>query len=321
MLITLLKVLLILVSLGVLGFGVYQISQKLIPRGVWLIIVSIFGFLSVFIGFGAGKHLAGWFFVFIALCILALGESFVSNVYYAITAPTYSVRHLSKTDPFSFSLLLTLLGGLFVGLYATMFHNAISSAYQAFAKATIESALASYANPTYRDVVFQNGVDRMLDSFSVYYQGNLVWFPLLVVAGWFVFGFLFFVVLRFFGSGASYREILSAISYWCFLFGAIGGYFEFHALLSSLSAPAGSLNVSAVDMLGSLVGLVLWVYLIICLSQGSELPILQTIIAWVIVDVVVGAAIGALVYYLAFPKFNEFIKGLQSFDPSKGMAF
>ena len=322
--ITVLNVLLIIVSLGVLGFGVFQMFQKLIPRGLWLICTSIFGFLAVFVGFGAGRILTGWFLVFIALCILALGENFIPNVFYAISTPTYSIRHLSRNDPFSFSLLLSLLGGLFFGLYATILHNAISEAYQAFAKTTIEEALASYANPTYKDVVFQNGVDTMLNWFSVYYQGNLVWFPLLIVALWFIFGFLFFAVLRLFGSGASYREVLSATSYLCLLFGAIGGYFLFHifhSLLSSLSAPPGSLNVSAVDMLGSLVWLVLLVYLIIYLSQGSELGIAQAIISWVIVNVVVGVAIGAATYYLAFPKLNEFFSSLQTFDPSKGMVF
>ncbi len=311
------KIIWLLVWLGVLGFGIYWLVQKQFLRGTWLVISSFFGILSVFVGFFPNKPLVGVFFSAIALCIIALGENLLSNLYYAVTAPTYSLRMMARNDTFSFSLLLTFLGGLFLGLYASILQPTIVNSFNTFAQSFVSSALAGYQNPIYKTTIEDFGVGRLSVLFDIYYVSNFVWLPVIWVGLWFFFGLLYWFLGRLFGSPAAYKEILAGFSYWFSLVGILTGYFLFRFLISSLSAPPGSLSLGFTEIIGAILILASLVYFIICISQSEEIGIVQSLVIFVLISAVfVGIAV-ALYTYQAKPAIDAFKNELLSADPSK----
>ncbi len=317
MLFSIAKIILLLIWFGVMGGGFYFILQKETIKGLWLIVCGIFGVLAVVLGFFPERILVGGFFTGIALCLLALGENFLPNIYYAVTAPTYSLRIMSKEDSFSFSILLVFLGGLFIGLYAAFLDPAIQSAYTTFSNNLVDTILAAYPNPTYKDIIFQAGVERMHNYFEAIYTNNIVWFPVAWVAIWFIVGGLYWFMARLFGSPSTYKELLSSLAYYYVLYGVIAGYFMLHAAVSSLSASPGQVAVNAVDAIGSLVMLVGLIYFLICVAQGAEIGIAQTIISFIVISAVLGGIGAALWMYKFSPTFQAFASELQSADPSR----
>lgn len=317
MFVFLLKLLWLLVWLGVLGFGVFSIVKRQIIRGIWLIVCAIFGLLSLFLGFFAGRDLVGIFFSAIALCLVAVGEQALSNLYYALTAPTYSLRIMAKEDNFSFSLFLVLLGGLFLGLYASFADTSIQNAFTNFARSFVNNALANYPNPVYRDTVFSLGVGRMEVGFDAIYTNNFVWLPVIWVVVWFVSALLHWFLLRLFGSQATYKELLSGLAYFFCLNGVILGYFYFHTALSLFNSLPGSITLGALDYVGVLLFIASLIYFIVCLSHSAEVGLTQAVVVFVVVMAIwLGGSIGGY-FYKGAPAFEAFKNELASMDPSK----
>ncbi len=317
MILIILKVIWLLVWLSVFGYAVYVVIQRQFLRGAWLFVSALFGFLSLFVGFFGGRDLAGVFFSGIALCVIALGENSLGNLYYAITAPTYSLRMYAREDTFAFSLLLTLLGGLFMGLFASLTFSQLEGAFSTFANNFVGDALAGYPNPIYKADILSNGVGRMEAAFDVYYGSSFVWFPVLWLFLWLISGFLYWFLGRLFGSPAIYKEVLSGLAYWFGTNGIVMGFFYFYLSRSSLLAEPGSVSVSFLDVVGVLVSLLFLVYFIICISQSADIGAVQAVILFILINAVIGGIITAIMVYQTFPALEAFKSELMSADPSK----
>ncbi|OGK09636.1 MAG: hypothetical protein A2Y63_03060 [Candidatus Riflebacteria bacterium RBG_13_59_9] len=247
----------------------------------------------------------------IVLCILAMGFQFFKNTFYAITAPTYSLRNMGEDDNFFFSILLVFLGGLFAAFYTFIQRNFIAGSFESFAKAQVEQALASYSNLTYKPVVASYGIERMTDVFESL-ETIIVWIPVLWLVSWLVMGVLYWLLSRAFGNQSPLKVMLSSLAYFFMLYGAVAGYFIAHALGTSFLASVGTPPIGAVEIIGALLGLVFFVYLIVAISQGGEITPAQAGVAWLVWGIVIGGAIAATVYYKVIPSFEAFLNGLST---------
>ena len=281
----------------------------------WFLVWIGLGIVAIVL-FYKGAVLAGLFLGGAALALLVLGDGAIRNLLDAVFTPTYSLRAMARDDPFSFSLLLSFLGGLVLGFYAQILSMFVDSSFAEYAQYTVGDALASYANPVYKDVIFQNGVERMTDTFSLIYTNNIVWLPVVWVGFWLILGVLYWLGGRLFGSTVSLQAALGVLAYWTTLFAIIVGYFLIHGLGASFAIMSGGSGPGAVEIIGGLLFIVSLVYFFISVSQGLEVTMAQAVVIFIIWLVVFGAAGAGLTIYKASPAFQEFLQELQSTNPA-----
>jgi len=247
----------------------------------------------------------------ILLCIVAMGIQFLKNTFYAVTAPTYSLRNFAQDDNLFVSILMVFLGGIFVALYALIQRDFIAQCFEDFARAQVGGALASYPNATYKPVVFEYGIGRMTDVFESL-ETVVVWIPVIWLVLWLLFGVLYWFLSRAFGNQSPVKMMLSSLSYYYMLLGVVVGYFIAHGIGTAFAAGAGSSSFGVVDIVGALLGLVSIAYLIIAISQGGDTTPAQALVVWLVWTVVIGGIIAAVVYKAVIPAFDAFLGELSS---------
>jgi len=289
--------------------------MALFLRGLWFLFWIGLGIVAIVL-FVKGIVLAGVFVGGAALCLLVLGEATLRNLFDALFTPSYSLRTMARDDSFAFSLLLTFLGGLVLGFYAQILNSFVNSSFASYAEHTIGDALMAYSNPVYKDVLFQDGVIRMKDTFDLIFTNNIVWLPVAWVAFWLVLGVLYWLGGRLFGSTTDLQVALGALAYWATLFAVIVGYFVIHGIGAGFSMAAGVSALGIVEMIGALLFLISLFYLFISISQGMEVTMVQAVVIFIIWLVVFGGAAVGLYIYKASPACGEFLQELQSTNPA-----
>lgn len=261
---------------------------------------------------GDSDQLLQWMLVgAIVLSILAMGLQFLKNAFYAITAPTYSLKNMGEDDNFFFSLLTVVIGGLFMALYAIMQKSYLLASFDKFARNQLNEAMAGYANQTYKPVVFEFGFNRMQDVFGLVISsilGIVLLWPVL----WLLFGYVYWLLSRAFGNQLSLKVMLSTLAYYYLLFGVIVGYFAIHSVGTYLAAQGGTVPMGTFEIIGALLGLVALAYSVIAISQGGDITPAQAVIVFVIWGVVLGGIIAAVFVYQLAPVYEGFLDGLRS---------
>lgn len=285
-------------------------------RGLWFLFWIGLGIVAIVL-FVQGVVLAALLLGGAALCILVLGDGAIKNLLDALFTPAYSLRSMAREDGFSFSLLLAFMGGLFVGFYAQILNSFVNSSFASYASYKIGDALMAYPNPVYKDVVLQNGVDRMTGTFNLIYTNNIVWLPVAWVVFWLLLGVLYWLGGRLFGSTVSLQVALGALAYWTTLVAIVVGYFLIHGLGASFSLLGGGSGLGIAEVIGGLLFIVSLGYLFISISQGLEVTMVQAVVIFIIWLVVFGAAGAGLIIYKASPAFSEFLQELQSTNPAR----
>ncbi len=261
---------------------------------------------------GDSDQLLQWMLVgAIVLSILAMGFQFFKNVFYAVTAPTYSLKNMGQDDNFFFSLLMVVVGGLFMALYALMQKSFLLASFDQFARDQLNSALAGYANQTYKPVVFEFGLNRMTDVFGLAIA-SILGIVLLWPALWLLFGYVYWLLSRAFGNQLSLKVMLATLSYYYLLFGVIVGYFAIHSVGTYLVAQGGAPTIGGIEIAGAILGLVALAYSVISISQGGDITPAQAVVVFVIWGVVLGGIIAAVFVYQLAPIYDGFLDGLRS---------
>ncbi|MCD6283494.1 hypothetical protein J7J84_07870 [bacterium] len=261
---------------------------------------------------GDTDQLLQWMLVgAIILSILAMGLQFFKNVFYAITAPTYSLKSMGQDDNFFFSLLLVVVGGLFMSLYALMQKSFLLASFEQFARDQLNGALVGYANQTYKPVVFEFGLNRMTDVFDLV-MSSILGIVLLWPVLWLLFGYVYWILSRAFGNQLSLKVMLSTLAYYYLLFGVVVGYFAIHSVGAYLVAQGGAPPIGGLEIAGVILGLVALAYSVISISQGSDITVAQAVVVFVIWGVVLGGIIAAVFVYQLAPIYEGFLDGLRS---------
>ena len=261
---------------------------------------------------GDSDQLLQWMLVgAIVLSILAMGLQFFKNVFYAITAPTYSLRDMGQNDNFFFSLLMVVVGGLFMALYALMQKSYLIASFDQFARNQLTTALAGYANQTYKPVQFEFGLNRMTDVFGLVMSsilGLVILWPVL----WLLFGYAYWILSRAFGNQLSLRVMLSTLAYYYLLLGVVVGYFMVHSVGAYLAAEGGTPPLGAIEIIGAILGLAALIYSVIAIAQGGDLTPAQAVGVFIIWNVVLGGIIAAVVTYQITPAYDNFLQDLRT---------
>jgi hypothetical protein len=261
---------------------------------------------------GDSDQLLQWMLVgAIVLSILAMGLAFFKNLFYAITAPTYSLRDMGQNDNFFFSLLMVVIGGLFMALYALMQKSYLVASFDQFARSELNAALAGYANQTYKPVQFEFGLNRMTDVFGLAVSsilGLVLLWPVL----WLLFGYVYWLLSRAFGNQLSLKVMLSTLAYYYLLLGIVVGYFAIHSVGTALVAQGGSVPMGAMEIVGAVLALLALVYSVIAISQGGDLTLGQAVGGFIIWGVVLGGIIAAVVVYQLAPAYDGFLQELRT---------
>jgi|GEM_PF-1561194 len=261
---------------------------------------------------GDSDQLLQWMLVgAIVLSILAMGLQFFKNVFYAITAPTYSLKNMGEDDNFFFSLLMVVVGGLFMALYALMQKGYLLASFDKFSQGQINDALAGYANQTYKPVVFEFGFNRMQDVFGLV-MSSILGIVLLWPVLWLLFGYVYWLLSRAFGNQLSLKVMLSTLAYYYLLFGMIVGYFQIHSVGASLAAQGGTVPMGTLEIVGVILGLVALAYSVISISQGGDITIAQALVVFIIWGIVLGGIVAAVYVYQLAPIYEGFLDGLRA---------
>jgi hypothetical protein len=246
------------------------------------------------------------------LCLIVMGLQFFKNAYYALIAPTYSLRHLAADDSIFFSILQVFFGGLAISFYALLLKGYITSSYDTWANNQISTALASYSNATYKPIVMQEGLGRMNDIYDLAWTG-IIWIPALWLVIWLLISFLFWFTTKvLFANQLGMKVMASAVAYFFMLFGVIAGYFLMHIAGSTFAGTMMSPGI--LDIIGGILVLGGIIYLIIAIAQGGDLTPTQTVVIFVIWAAIIGGGIWALLTYQLQPMYSQFLSRLSSSD-------
>lgn len=252
-----------------------------------------------------------WLFVGgIVLCIVAMGLPFFRNAFYAITAPTYSLRNMGGDDNIFFSLLLVFVGGLFLSLFALVQKATLTASYLKFANAQIGQTLASYSNLTYKDIVFNEGVEKMMNAYYTI-ESLVFWLWFLWILLWLLSGVLFWVLTKLFGNQSPLKIMLSTLAYAYMLCGVVVGFFYFKLIGAFLAGGGTSPSLGAAEMIGVVLVIVSVVYMIIAVAQGGDVTPVQAFFVFLIAVILLAGAIFGVVYQVK-PVYQAFLEELRS---------
>ena len=246
----------------------------------------------------------------VVLCLIVLGLQFFKNLFYAVTAPTYALRNMGTDDSLFFSILQVFTGGLFISYFAMLQQEYISNSFYSWAQGQVGTALAGYSNATYKQIVVDEGVNRMTQVFDLAWNG-VIWLPVIWVVLWVVLSILFWGTSKvFFGNQSGAKVMASTLAYFFVLTGLIGGYFMMHILGSTFAGTMTS--PAAIDLVGMLILAAALVYLIVCIAQGCDISGVQAAIVFIIWAAILGGGIYALVTYQIKPIYDGFLGRLSS---------
>lgn len=246
----------------------------------------------------------------IVLCIVAMGLPFFRNAFYAITAPTYSLRNMGGEDNLFFSILLVFMGGLFVSLYALLQKAYMADSFLKFANAQIGQTLASYSNATYKPILFNEGVEKMMNAYYTV-ESLVFWLWFLWILLWLVSGVVFWFLTKAFGNQGSLKVMLSTQAYAYMLSGAIVGFFYFRLLGAFLASGGASPALGTAEMVGAVLLLASVVYLIIAVAQGGEVSSVQAIIVFLIAAILLAGVVFFAIYQVK-PIYQSFLDELRT---------
>ncbi len=246
----------------------------------------------------------------IVLCIVAMGLPFFRNAFYAITAPTYSLRNMGGEDNLFFSILLVFMGGLFVSLYALLQKAYMADSFMKFASAQISQTLASYSNATYKPILFNEGVEKMMNAYYTV-ESLVFWLWFLWILLWLVSGVVFWFLTKAFGNQGSLKVMLSTLAYAYVLSGAIVGFFYFRLLGAFLASGGASPALGTAEMVGAVLLLASVVYLIIAVAQGGEMSSVQAIIVFLIAAILLAGVVFFAIYQVK-PIYQSFLDELRT---------
>jgi len=246
----------------------------------------------------------------IVLCIVAMGLPFFRNAFYAITAPTYSLRNMGGEDNLFFSILLVFMGGLFVSLYALLQKAYMADSFMKFASAQISQTLASYSNATYKPILFNEGVEKMMNAYYTV-ESLVFWLWFLWILLWLVSGVVFWFLTKAFGNQGSLKVMLSTLAYAYVLSGAIVGFFYFRLLGAFLASGGASPALGTAELAGAVLLLASVVYLIIAVAQGGEMSSVQAIIVFLIAAILLAGVVFFAIYQVK-PIYQSFLDELRT---------
>jgi hypothetical protein len=248
--------------------------------------------------------------------LVAMGLKFFVNLFEIITAPTASIKHHGQTDNFFFSIVIVFLGGLIATFILVANQETIKSAFGDYAQTVAHNAAMTNSNPNYTGIAEEYGVDIMTGNFEVFFLSNIIFFPVVAVLLWLVFGLLAYLGARIFGGLCATGDFLGATAYSAF-FTAIGFGLAALYLVQSLGVIAGEPTATP-DIVG-IIGLVLMLYgvilFLVAITQSAELTGGQAAGALIVMLIVLGG-IGYLIYYFANPVYSAFLDQIRMYDPS-----
>lgn len=253
--------------------------------------------------------------------LVALGLRFFINLKEVVFTPTASIKHHGINDNFFFSLVVVFLGGL-IGAFVLLFNQATMIEGYHQAAQTVATGLSQNApNPTYRGIAEQWALSKIDGTFNVYFINNLIFFPLLVVAFWWLIGSVTYVGARMFGGQATYGAFLGSLAY-SYFFGGIGLGCLVTAIFSSASAfkdalAGGSPPMDTLTIVGAVLLLYAIILFLIGVMHAADMTAGQLIGAVVVMLIVVGGGGAAAYYYGAVPAYTKFASQMTTFDPAK----
>lgn len=246
----------------------------------------------------------------IVLCLVVMGLQFFKNLYYASIAPTYALRNMGTDDSLFFSILQVFTGGLFISYYAMLNQKHIGDSFASWAEGQVTTALAGYANMTYKPIVMQEGINRMTDVFDLAWTA-VIWLPAIWLVIWTILSILFWFTSKlFFGNQHGAKIMASTLAYFFVLTGIVGGYFMMHLLGSGFAGTLASPSV--IDMLGMVILAGAAIYLVICIAQGCDITPAQAAVIFIIWAAILGGGIYALINYQLKPVYDSFLSRLSS---------
>ncbi|HES58602.1 MAG TPA: hypothetical protein ENO21_04135 [Firmicutes bacterium] len=249
--------------------------------------------------------------------LVALGGKFFVNLYEVITAPAASLGHHGQSDNFFFSIIIVFLGGLIASILMIQGRDTMAVHFHDYSVAVCGDAAQQNSSDVYRDIAAETGVMDMDDQFSLYVLDNLIFVPVAMVLLWLVLGLIAWIGTKIVGSPATLGNLLGSLAYACLFisigFGLMAVYIVEAVAGTATGEPVmpGGMAIAGIVVL--LYGIVLY---LIGLAQGASITGGQSAVPVILLLLVIGG-LGYLAYSQAQPKFDDFLNGIRTYDPSR----
>jgi hypothetical protein len=222
------------------------------------------------------------------------------------------------------------VGGAIGAIIIIMNQQDIVTEFGIFARDWAEQLAGLNGNPTYRPIAQQWAEGKLVGGFDTFVVSNLIWFPIIAIMNWILFGFLTWLFTKIMGGTSDAAGFLGSLSFGAF-FSTIGISMlladqsgQVFAMLPGLGGESGSGSlVSPQTALGvlTIIGIIFTVYGLVlslmAVNLAPENTVGQTVGVMVFLLVITGGIAYLIMSQAIQPNMSEFVSKVQNIDMSR----